>query len=74
MGGTWLPTVNHQQKADLVELHEVEIPKLIDQHIGKNAEINAEHYIQYHNELETIPDIKYYFYHEYAFQNPNIIL
>ena len=49
-------TVNHQQKADLVEHHEVEILELIDQDTGKNDEINAEHYIQYHNELETIPE------------------
>ena len=49
-------TVNHQQKANLVEHHEVEIPELIDQDTGKNDEINAEHYIQYHNELETISE------------------
>ena len=47
-------TVNHQQKADLVEHHEIEIPELIDQDTGENDEINAEHYIQYHDELETI--------------------
>ena len=49
-------TVSHQQKANLVEHHEVEIPKLIDQDTGENGEINAEHYIQYHDELETIPE------------------
>ena len=46
-------TVSHQQKADLVEHHEVEILELIDQDTGENGEINAEHYIQYHDELET---------------------
>ena len=40
-------TVSHQQKANLVEHHEVEIPELIDQDTGKNGEINAEHYIQH---------------------------
>ena len=49
-------TVSHQQKADLVEHHEVEIPELIDQDTGESGEINAEHYIQYHDELETIPE------------------
>ena len=49
-------TVRHQQKADLVEHHEVEIPELIDQDTGENGEINAEHYIQYHDDLETIPE------------------
>ena len=49
-------TASHQQKADLVEHHEVEILELIDQDTGKNGEINAEHYIQYHDELETIAE------------------
>ena len=48
--------VSHQQKADLVEHHGVEISELIDQDTGENGEINAEHYIQYHDELETIPE------------------
>ena len=48
--------VSHQQKADLVEHHGVEILELIDQDTGENGEINAEHYIQYHDELETIPE------------------
>ena len=51
-------TVSHQLKADLVEHHEIEIPELIDQDTGENGEINAEHYIQYHDELETIPEEK----------------
>ena len=49
-------TAGHQQKADLVEHHEVEILELIYQDTSKNGEINAEHYIQYHDELETIPE------------------
>ena len=49
-------TVNHQQKVDRVEHHEVEILELIGLDTGENDEINAEHYIQYHNELETIPE------------------
>ena len=46
-------TASHQQKADLVE---EKIPELIDQDTGMNGEINTEHYIRYHNELETIPE------------------
>ena len=34
----------------------IEILELIDQETGMNGEINAEHYIQYHDELETIPE------------------
>ena len=49
-------TVRHQQKANLVEHHEVEILELIDQDTGENGEINAEHYIQYHDDLETIQE------------------
>ena len=49
-------TVNLQQKADLVEHHEVKIPGLIDQGTSENDEINTEHYIQYHDELKTIPE------------------
>ena len=44
-------TASQQQKADFVE----KIPELIYQDTSTNGEINAEHYIQYHNELETIP-------------------
>ena len=49
-------TANQQQKADFVEHEEEKIPELIDQDTGTNGEINAEHYIRYHNELETIPE------------------
>ena len=47
-------TTSQQQKADFVEHDEEKIPELIDHDTGTNGEINAEHYIQYHDELETI--------------------
>ena len=47
-------TTSEQQKADLVECDEENIPELIDQDTGTYGEINTEHYIRYHNELETI--------------------
>ena len=46
------PAPSHQN----IGAQEVEIPELIDRDTGKNGEINAEHYIQYHDELETIPE------------------
>ena len=49
-------TASKQQKANLVELDEENIPELIDQDTGKYGEIHTEHYIQYHDELETIPE------------------
>ena len=49
-------TSSQQQKADSVEHDEEKVPELIDQDTGENGEINAEHYIQYHDELETIPE------------------
>ena len=49
-------TASQQQKADFVEHDEEKIPELIDQDTSMNGEINAEHYIQYHDELETIPE------------------
>ena len=49
-------TASKQQKADFVEHDEEKIPELIDQDTGMNGEINAEHYIRYHDELETIPE------------------
>ena len=49
-------TVSGQQKANLVEIHEENILELIDQDTSMNGEINAEHYIRYHDELETIPE------------------
>ena len=49
-------TASQQQKANFVEHDEEKIPELIDQHTSMNGEINAEHYIRYHDELETIPE------------------
>ena len=47
-------TTSQKQKADFAEHHEEKILELIDQDTGTNGEINTEHYIRYHNELETI--------------------
>ena len=47
-------TISHQQKVDSVEHEEEKILELIDQDTGTNGETNAEHYIRYHEELETI--------------------
>ena len=47
-------TISHQQKVDSVEHEEEKIPELIDQDTGTNGETNAEHYIRYQDELETI--------------------
>ena len=49
-------TASQQQRADFVEHYVEKIPELIDQDTGMNGEINAEHYIHYHDELETIPE------------------
>ena len=49
-------TISHQQKVDSVELEADEIPKLIDEDTGEKSEKNIEHYIQYNDELETIPE------------------
>ena len=49
-------TISHQQKVDSVELKADEILELIDQGTGKKGETNIEHYIQYNDELETIPE------------------
>ena len=45
-----------QQEVESVELKEEKIPELIDHDTGMNCEINTEHYIQYDDELETIPE------------------
>ena len=47
-------TTSEQQKADLVEHDEENILELINQDTGMYGEINTEHYIRYHDELETI--------------------
>ena len=49
-------TTSQQQEADFVEHDEEKIPELIDQDTGTNGEVNTEHYIQYHDKLETIPE------------------
>ena len=49
-------TTSQQQKANFIEHDEEKIPELIDQDTSTNGEINAEHYIRYHNGLETIPE------------------
>ena len=49
-------TASEQQKADLVELDEENIPELINQDTSTYGEIHAEHYIRYHDDLETIPE------------------
>ena len=47
-------TISHQQKVDSTELKAEEIPELIDHDTSTNGKTNTEHYIQYHDELETI--------------------
>ena len=49
-------TASQQQKASFVEHDEEKILELIDQDTGMNGETNTEHYIQYHDKLETIPE------------------
>ena len=49
-------TSSQQQKDDFVEHDEEKIPELIDQDTSMNGEVNAEHYIRYHDEFETIPE------------------
>ena len=49
-------TTTQQQEVESVEHKEEKIPELIDHATSANGEINTEHYIQYHDELETIPE------------------
>ena len=49
-------TTTQQQKVESVEHEEEKIPELIDHDTSMNGEIYTEHYIQYHDELETIPE------------------
>ena len=49
-------TISHQQNIDSVELKADKILELIDQDSGKKGKTNIEHYIQYNDELETIPE------------------
>ena len=49
-------TSSQQQKANSVEHDEEKLPDSNGQDTGENGEMNAEYYIQYHDELETIPE------------------
>ena len=49
-------TTTQQQNINSVEHEEEKIPELINHDTGMNGEINTEHYIRYHDELETIPE------------------
>ena len=45
-----------QQKVDFIEHDEEKVPESNGQDTGKNGAPNAERDIQYHDELETIPE------------------
>ena len=49
-------TINHQQIVDSAELGKDDIPELVDNDTGKKSEKNMEEYIEYSEELETIPE------------------
>ena len=49
-------TTTQQQNVNSIEHEEGKIPELIDHDTSANGEINTEHYIRYHDELETIPE------------------
>ena len=49
-------TINHQQIVDSAELGKDDIPELLDNDTGEKTEKNMEQYIQYKDELETIPE------------------
>ena len=49
-------TTSQQQKADFAECKAEKILELIDHDTGMNGEMNAEHYVGHHEELETIPE------------------
>ena len=49
-------TALQQQKDDFAEHDEEKKPESFDHDTSTNGEINTEHYIQYYNELETIPE------------------
>ena len=49
-------TINHQQTVNSAEPAKDNIPGLVDNDIGKKSEKNMEQYIQYNDELETIPE------------------
>ena len=49
-------TSNQQQKANFIEHDKEKVPESNGKDTSKNGTKNAEHNIQYHNELETIPE------------------
>ena len=49
-------TSNQEQKANFIEHEEEKIPESNGYDAGENGAKNAEHDIQYHDELETIPE------------------
>ena len=49
-------TSSQQQEADFIEHDEEKVPESYGQDTSKNGAQNAEHDIQYHDELETIPE------------------
>ena len=49
-------TINHHQIADLTNLENDDILELLDNDTGKKTQENIEQYIQYKDELETIPE------------------
>ena len=49
-------TINHHQIVDLTNLENDDIPELLDNDTGKKTQENIEQYIQYKDELETIPE------------------
>ena len=49
-------TSSQQQEADFVEHEEEKVPESNGQDTGKNGAQNAEHSIQYQDELKTIPE------------------
>ena len=49
-------TTSQQQKADFAKYKAEKIPELIDHDTDTNGEMNAEHYVGHHKELETIPE------------------
>ena len=49
-------TINHQQIVNSAELGKDDIPDLLDNDTSRKTEENMEQYIQYKDELETIPE------------------
>ena len=49
-------TPSQQQKADFIEHDEEEVPESNGQDTSENGAQNADHNIQYYDELETIPE------------------